>query len=108
MLNIAFAQLLVIPNLAKNRVIWFIAWLGYTLALYFFPIIWFLPPLVGSLILLIGLGKNFVHLFRFAHIPLKDVAKDALRGFLTAPSSGPISTCSSWPPPVRLTSWPFT
>ena len=73
------AQLLVIPNLAKNRVIWFIAWLGYTLALYFFPIIWFLPPLVGSLILLIGLGKNFVHLFRFAHIPLKDVAKDALR-----------------------------
>ena len=82
-LNIAFAQLLVIPNLAKNRVIWFIAWLGYTLALYFFPIIWFLPPLVGSLILLIGLGKNFVHLFRFAHIPLKDVAKDALRGFLT-------------------------
>ena len=51
-LNIAFAQLLVIPNLAKNRIIWFIAWLGYTLALYCYPVIWFLPPLVGSLILL--------------------------------------------------------
>ena len=38
-LNIAFAQLLVIPNLAKNRVIWFIAWLGYTLAPVPFPII---------------------------------------------------------------------
>ena len=60
-LNIAFAQL----------------------ALYFFPIVWFLPPLVGSLILLVGLGKDFVYLFHFAHIPLKDVATDALRGFLT-------------------------
>lgn len=82
-LNIAFAQLLVIPNLAKNRIIWFIAWLGYTLALYFFPVIWFLPPLVGSLILLVSLGKDLVHLLHFARIPIKDIALDALRGFFT-------------------------
>ena len=71
-LNIAFAQLLVIPNLAKNRIIWFIAWLGYTLALYCYPVIWFLPPLVGSLILLVSLGKDLVHLLHFARIPLKE------------------------------------
>ena len=82
-LNIAFAQLLVIPNLAKNRIIWFIAWLGYTLALLFFPKEWFLPPLVGSLILLVSLGKDLVHLLHFARIPLKDIALDALRGFFT-------------------------
>ena len=82
-LNIAFAQLLVIPNLAKNRIIWFIAWLGYTLALYCYPVIWFLPPLVGSLILLVSLGKDLVHLLHFARIPLKDIALDALRGFFT-------------------------
>ena len=82
-LNIAFAQLLVIPNLAKNRIIWFIAWLGYTLALYCYPVIWFLPPLVGSLILLVSLGKDLAHLLHFARIPLKDIALDALRGFFT-------------------------
>lgn len=82
-LNIAFAQLLVIPNLAKNRILWFLAWLGYTLALLFFPIVWFLPPLVGSLILLASLGKDMKHLFHFARIPLKDIATDALRGFMT-------------------------
>ncbi|MBS4941452.1 MAG: hypothetical protein KHZ68_07290 [Rothia mucilaginosa] len=82
-LNIAFAQLLVIPNLAKNRIIWFIAWLGYSLALLCYPVIWFLPPLVGSLILLVSLGKDLVHLLHFARIPLKDIALDALRGFFT-------------------------
>ena len=42
-----------------------------------------LPPLVGSLILLVSLGKDLVHLLHFARIPLKDIALDALRGFFT-------------------------
>ena len=82
-LNVAFAQLLMIPNLSKNRWVWAIAWGGFTAALYFFPLVWFLPPTVGSIILLIALGKDIAHLFHFRIVPLKNIAGDALRGFLT-------------------------
>ena len=82
-LNLAFAQLLVLPSLAKNQVDWFFAWLGYAAALLFFPIFWFLPPTAGIIVLLLCLRKNIRQLKVFSRTPIIHVAQDALRGFLT-------------------------
>ena len=82
-LNLAFAQLLVLPSLAKNQVDWFFAWLGYATALLFFPIFWFLPPTAGIIVLLLCLRKNIRQLKVFSRTPIIHVAQDALRGFLT-------------------------
>lgn len=107
-LNLAFAQLLVLPSLAKNQVDWFFAWLGYAAALLFFPIFWFLPPTAGIIVLLLCLRKNIRQLKVFSRTPIIHVAQDALRGFSPARCCGPISTCCSSPPTGRLTWSPST
>lgn len=82
-LNLAFAQLLILPNLSKRREEWFFAWLGYAAVLLFFPLVWFLPPLVGSLILLTTMRRDIGQIKYATGTPAKYVVQDAWRG-LTA------------------------
>lgn len=83
MLNVAYAQLLIVPNVAKNRPLWFFAWVGYTIVLLTLPTVWFLPPLVGSAILFSGIGREIKQLFHFSRLPLGAAYRDVIRGLLT-------------------------
>jgi hypothetical protein len=82
LLHTAFAQSLVLANVGRRRVLWALAWLSYSAALFIIPTAWFLPPLVGLLTQLIAMRK---HLPRMAHLAILDrttVALDLVRGLL--------------------------
>ncbi|QNV40090.1 hypothetical protein IDM48_01125 [Rothia amarae] len=82
-LNMAFGQLLVIANLpTTNRNTWAFAWLAYALALLLFPTVWFLPPLMGMLVMLFVLRRHLRYLTAFKSLNYSDIAKEMLRGFL--------------------------
>ncbi|MDO4252221.1 MAG: hypothetical protein Q4C74_03145 [Rothia sp. (in: high G+C Gram-positive bacteria)] len=81
--NMAFGQLLVIANLPTNsRNSWASAWICYALALLIFPTIWFLPPLMGTLVILITLRKHLKYLGAFKKLNYSIIAQEMLRGFL--------------------------
>ncbi|MGY1769965.1 hypothetical protein [Blastococcus sp. SYSU D00813] len=81
-LHLFFVQLLVISNTADRRPLWAAAWTAYAAILFLAPTWWFLPPVAGSLVLLVALRR---HLRQFAnplHLDVRDVASDLLRGLL--------------------------
>lgn len=79
-LDLAFAQSLVLTNMGHHRFGWALAWTGYAAPLLVFPTAWFLPPLLG-------LVPHLVLLHRFLRVRLIaldriDVLRDVVRGLL--------------------------
>ncbi len=54
-LHILFSQLMIYGQLSRKWTSWFFSWIIYGASLFFFPHLWFLPPLLGSLFLSIYL-----------------------------------------------------
>lgn len=82
-LNMAFSQLLVIANLpTDSRETWAYAWVAYAFALLVFPTVWFLPPVMGILVMLFVLRGQFRYLGAFKRLDLRVVSREMLRGFL--------------------------
>lgn len=81
-LNMAFGQLLVIANIPTNRTYWAAAWAAYSMALLFFPTVWFLPPVAGIIVQLIVMRKYLRYLTTFRRLPALTLTREAIRGFL--------------------------
>ncbi|MGH3572001.1 MAG: hypothetical protein ACRDR6_18525 [Pseudonocardiaceae bacterium] len=79
-LDLAFAQSLVLTNIGQHRFGWALAWTGYALPLLVFPTAWFLPPLLGLAPQLILL-RRFWRVRPFALDPM-DMLRDVVRGLL--------------------------
>lgn len=82
-LNLMFGQLLVIANIPTNsRATWALAWLAYALALLILPTVWFLPPVLGSAVMLFALRGEIRYMAAFKRLDYSLVAQEMLRGFL--------------------------
>jgi hypothetical protein len=81
-LHLAFAQSLVVINVARRRVQWAIAWACYAAALFLFPTLWYLPPLVGLFSQLVLMRRHLRRLRRPVWLERTDVALDLGRGLL--------------------------
>lgn len=82
-LNVMFGQLLVVANLpTDSRKAWGFSWLAYALALLIAPKIWFLPPLMGILVMLFVIRDYIGYLSLFKRLYYPVVAREMLRGFL--------------------------
>lgn len=82
-LNMAFGQLLVIANIPTNsRNTWALAWLAYALSLLILPTVWFLPPLMGIVVMLFVIRRHLRHLTTFKRLNYGLIAQEMLRGFL--------------------------
>lgn len=81
-LDLAFAQSLVLTNLGRERFAWALAWTGYAAPLLVFPTLWFLPPLLGLLPQLLTLRRFLpFHPDRRDHVEvIRDVAGGLLLG----------------------------
>lgn len=79
-LDLAFAQSLVLTNLGRERFGWALAWTGYAVPLLVFPTAWFLPPLLGLLPQLFLL-RRFLRV-RPVALDKVDVLQDVMRGLL--------------------------
>lgn len=79
-LDLAFAQSLVLTNVGRQRLGWVLAWTGYAAPLLVFPTLWYLPPLFGLLPQLVLL-RRFVRV-RFVALDRVDVLRDVARGLL--------------------------
>lgn len=82
-LNMAFGQLLVIANLpTTSRNTWAFAWLAYALSLLLIPSVWFMPPLMGIVVMLFVLRSHLRYLVAFERLDYSIIVKEMLRGFL--------------------------
>ncbi|MDO4917863.1 MAG: hypothetical protein Q3974_09665, partial [Rothia sp. (in: high G+C Gram-positive bacteria)] len=82
-LNMAFGQLLVIANIpTNNRHTWAFAWLAYALSLLILPTVWFLPPLMGIVVMLFVIRRHLRHLTTFKRLNYGLIVQEMLRGFL--------------------------
>jgi hypothetical protein len=79
-LDLAFAQSLVLTNIGRQRFGWALAWTGYAAPLLVFPTAWYLPPLLGLVPQLILL-RRFLRVRPIALDPV-DVLRDVGRGLL--------------------------
>lgn len=79
-LDLAFAQSLVLTNLGRERFAWALAWTGYAAPLLAFPTLWYLPPLLGLLPQLFTL-RRFL-LVRPRSMGLRELGSDIFRGLL--------------------------
>ncbi len=82
-LNMAFSQLLVIANLpTDSRNTWAYAWVAYAFALLAFPTVWFLPPVMGILVMLFVLRGQLRYLGSMKRLDLRVISREMMRGFL--------------------------
>lgn len=81
-LHAAFAQSLVLANVARDRVLWASAWVAYAAALFLVPQAWFLPPVAGLLTQLVPLRHDLRRVLRPVRLPHGGVARDVARGLL--------------------------
>jgi hypothetical protein len=81
-LHLAFAQSLVVINVARRRVQWAVAWACYAGALFLFPTVWYLPPLVGLFTQLVLMRRHLRVMRRPVWLDRRDVARDLGRGLL--------------------------
>jgi hypothetical protein len=79
-LDLAFAQSLVLTNIGHQHFGWALAWTGYAAPLLVFPTAWFLPPLLGLVPQLVLL-RRFLRV-RLIALDLVDVLRDVVRGLL--------------------------
>lgn len=79
-LDLAFAQSLVLTNIGRQRFGWALAWTGYAAPLLVFPTAWYLPPLLGLVPQLVLL-RRFLRVRPIASDPL-DLLRDVVRGLL--------------------------
>lgn len=79
-LNLAFAQSLVLTNIGRQRLGWALAWTGYAAPLLVFPTAWYLPPLLGLVPQLVLL-RRFLRVRPIALDPV-DMVRDVARGLL--------------------------
>ncbi|MBV8992983.1 MAG: hypothetical protein JO287_04595 [Pseudonocardiales bacterium] len=79
-LDLAFAQSLVVTNMGHRRFGWALAWTGYATPLLVFPTAWYLPPLLGLVPQLI-LMRRFLRVRPLA-LDLIEVLRDVVRGLL--------------------------
>lgn len=82
LLHAAFAQSLVVGNIARSRLLWASAWVGYAAALLVAPAWWFLPPLVGLATQLVPLRGELYRMRSWSRLDHRDVALDVGRGLL--------------------------
>jgi hypothetical protein len=79
-LDLAFAQSLVVTNMGHHRFGWALAWTGYATPLLILPTAWFLPPLLGLVPQLILL-RRFLRVRPLALDPI-EMLRDVVRGLL--------------------------
>ncbi len=79
-LDVIFAQSLVLANIGRSRLRWALAWTGYAVPILIVPWAWYLPPLLGLLVQLIPLTRHL--LTRPVWLPVRELAADVLRGLL--------------------------
>jgi hypothetical protein len=82
LLHVAFAQSLVMANVARDRVRWAAAWAAYAGTLFALPQLWFLPPLAGLATQLWWMREELGTVRRPVWLDHRDVAHDLGRGLL--------------------------
>ena len=80
-LDLAFAQSLVLTNIGRERAGWALAWTGYSAALLFFPTVYLLPPVLGLLPQLFVVARHLPSV-RFASLDRREALADVVRGLL--------------------------
>ena len=81
-LQMLFAQSLVLTNMSGHRRAWALAWAVYAVVLLVAPQLWALPPLAGLLTQLVPMRRQLRHLRTFVVLDRRDVHADLLRGLL--------------------------
>ncbi|MEU2349065.1 hypothetical protein [Modestobacter sp. NPDC013298] len=81
-LQLLFAQSLVLSNMQGHRWSWAAAWAAYALVLLLVPQLWALPPLAGLLTQLVPMRRHLRHLRGAVVVDPRDVRADLLRGLL--------------------------
>ena len=81
-LQLLFAQSLVLSNMLGHRWSWAAAWTAYALVLLLVPQLWALPPLVGLITQLVPMRRQLRHLGTRVVLDRRDVAGDLRRGLL--------------------------
>ncbi|MGH3874496.1 MAG: hypothetical protein ACRDSR_23835 [Pseudonocardiaceae bacterium] len=79
-LNLAFAQSLVLTNIGRRHLGWALAWTAYAAPLLVFPTAWYLPPLFGLVPQLVAL-RRFLRVRPVASDPT-ELLRDVVRGLL--------------------------
>lgn len=83
--HLAFVQALVVVNAGRRRGLWALSWAAYAAALLAAPALWFLPPLVATLVACWSLRGALTparESLGVRTLPMREVAVDLLRGLL--------------------------
>ncbi|WP_394251058.1 hypothetical protein [Arthrobacter pityocampae] len=80
-LHLLFVQSLILANVGSRRGLWAVAWAAYAAALFAFPTLWWLPPLLGALTQIVPMGRGLAAV-SLTRLGARDFSTDLVRGLL--------------------------